>query len=370
MCRRGSAGRIAGLLLATTAMAASSGAWRSSDPGHLRWRVEVAGTGIPAANDRTAYFFTRHHEVIAVDILDGGTLWRSALPSSDALQSSALRLGGGVLVAGDGDLFGLDPSSGKLLWRFAPADGYGAGLYVGVLQDGAAFTGSPAGRLYGVELASGRLRWSTLVGTDTTVFEPAGNAHALFAAYTRFLTRESGVVSVALDTGRVRWQHPLSCGDTCGAFAGGLAVAGDLVLAASGDGALHALSATDGAVRWSTPARSPGTAPAPDYRALAVVGRRLVAGSLTGEVAAYSFDEPRELWRYPGRRGSTGFTLAVGDDTIYVPFLSGDLVALNADTGAERWAVGRDVGRFRSAPFVAPEVVLAAGASGLFAFSK
>ena len=54
----------------------------------------------------------------------------------------------------------LDAATGERRWRFEPEDGYGAGLYLGDAGHGMAFAGSPAGRLYALRSATGRVEWS------------------------------------------------------------------------------------------------------------------------------------------------------------------------------------------------------------------
>jgi hypothetical protein len=65
------------------------------------------------------------------------------------------------------------------------------------------------------------------------------------------------------------------------------------------------------------------------------------------------------------------FGLAADEDTVYVPYLSGDLVAMGAESGAERWrAGGRGMG-LSWPPLVAPARLLAAGSgAGFLAFPR
>ena len=125
------------------------------------WQVAGEGRGVPAVAGSNVYFLTKRHEIVAVDGATGTVCWRrnTGEPGDETLGSSVI-VGDGVVMAGDYAILGLDGSTGTRRWRFDPADGYGAGLYLGDAADGVAFAGSPAGRLYAVTIADGRRRWS------------------------------------------------------------------------------------------------------------------------------------------------------------------------------------------------------------------
>jgi outer membrane protein assembly factor BamB len=153
------------------------------------WRVPGRVRGTPALSDTTAYVLTRNHAVFAVDRSTGTLLWeaRTGEPG-EATQGWRVALTSGTVVAGDYNVVAFDRSSGALRWRFQPADGYGAGIYIGAIQNDVVFTGSPAGRLYAIDGNTGALRWSTLVWGDktATLFEPVTDGHDLAAGFTVF----------------------------------------------------------------------------------------------------------------------------------------------------------------------------------------
>jgi outer membrane protein assembly factor BamB len=131
---------------------------------------------------------------------------------------------------------------------------------------------------------------------------------------------------------------------------GGPIFAGNLVIASSGDGTIHAFDARTGSPAWTLPPDGtvppvlrgpfprPPSSSGPDYRPLARSDDLLFAGSLTGDVVAYDLSTRRERWRHlDGAEGSVAFALSSDRRSVYVPFASGRHVALAVDTGIPRW---------------------------------
>jgi outer membrane protein assembly factor BamB len=58
------------------------------------------------------------------------------------------------------------------------------------------------------------------------------------------------------------------------------------------------------------------------------------------------------------------FGLGVGDGTVWVPYVSGQVVGLDAGTGRERWRFGDQGEGFRWLPFVRGTDILLSGATG------
>jgi outer membrane protein assembly factor BamB len=75
------------------------------------------------------YVGIKHH-VLAFDRKSGAAVWTTALPAKYKSSSSfvhVVRDTAGLFATFAGELFALDPKSGKLLWQ-EPLKGYGTGL--------------------------------------------------------------------------------------------------------------------------------------------------------------------------------------------------------------------------------------------------
>jgi outer membrane protein assembly factor BamB len=106
-----------------------------------------------------------------------------------------------------------------------------------------------------------------------------------------------------------------------------------------------------------------------DFRPVVVSGDTVVAGSLTGEVLAYDLGTRRERWRRSPVDASVAFGLAADDTLVYVPYLSGQIVALSIRDGTERWRTGGSDDGFIWTPLVYDARLFTAGSgAGFVAF--
>ena len=102
---------------------------------------------------------------------------------------------------------------------------------------------------------------------------------------------------------------------------------------------------------------------------MALAGQWLIAGSLTGRVTAYDLATRQERWRRVPITASIVFGIATDEHTVYVPYLSGPLVALGVEDGVERWRTGPDTSEFSWKPLItAGRLLAASSAAGFFAF--
>jgi outer membrane protein assembly factor BamB len=156
-----------------------------------------------------------------------------------------------------------------------------------------------------------------------------------------------------------------------------VAITGDLVVAASHDGRIFALDKLTGAERWSAPQLSglpsgSGGNPLLDDRPLAASAGLILAGSLTGYVAAYDASTGAERWRSTAARGSASFPLSVDGEKVYVVHLGLQMAAFDLATGTVRWIAG-DInagGEYYPAPAIDAERVYVGGVHGLYALRK
>jgi outer membrane protein assembly factor BamB len=329
------------------------------------WHVPGEARGTPALFGRTAFFLSRRHELVAIQVESGGVIWRRNTrgPGQTTAGTSVVVTPTSV-IAGDGGLVAFT-HDGVERWRLDPGDGGSLGTYLGENARDIVLAGSSTGRLWAVNTESGEVRWSLDLSQRQLViaFAPVVSQGMVFAAFTAPNDlRTGGLVAVDLATGRARWRRRL-------AFAGGPLPAGAIVLAADQDGGIHAFDRHTGALRWRLPSASSTPWNGPDFRPLALSGQLLIAGSLTGGVTAYDLASRRERWRSAPMTASIVFGIAADAHAVYVPYLAGRLIALEADTGDERWRTSADPSGFSWKPLIAAGRLLAASSNaGFFAF--
>jgi len=347
------------------------------------------GWGRPAVDTARVYFLSKRHELIAVARNTGLEEWRASLGRGMLLTAgTTVLIAGATVVAGDGDVFGFDCTTGALKWRFRSVEDDVPGRFVGASPDGLVLTGSRSGRVYAVDAETGALRWtSPTLGDHVLVYPPAtageddvtDDQGTIAVTYADFSgtprTKTGGVVLLDAAHGSVRWRTEFpDPGHGIGAAGvGPPALAGPIVAAASSDGTVYGFDRSSGAIVWSLPpvgSHDPAGGGAPqveDVRALAVKGL-LVATSLTGTLIGVDLRNGRELWRSVSPLdGSIAFAAVTDGQVAYLPHISGWLVAVNLADGTERWRVGGSGVRFEHPPAVFEHRVYATSAEGLYA---
>jgi outer membrane protein assembly factor BamB len=343
------------------------------------WKLRGEGHGPPLAGHGRAYVLSAQHELIALEGSSGKILWRSPTEKgTGATKGSAVVSCGRQVIAGDNTLVAFDADSGERTWRFTPPVGYGAGYYLGSPHGDTVFAGSPAARVYAVTCTSGALAWSTSISDQpkTTVFEPVADDEVVVAGYTTFSEPSvGGVVALARDTGRVLWRFAFPHQDNpalATGATGGPVIAGPLVIASSANGIVHALDRMSGAERWIIPALDKVADAAPadpdkDFRALAVSGRLLIVGSLTGRLTAYDLESRKLQWTYrSASRGGIGFRIRVVGSHVYVPYVDGVIHSISVETGREEWTFGTWQDGFLWPPAVDDRFLYLSGAAAGF----
>ena len=115
----------------------------------------------------------------------------------------------------------------------------------------------------------------------------------------------------------------------------GITLADDTLFVGTKDGVLHAVGATDGAVKWTFPAGGECLGTPLLYRGL------VYFGGLDRRLYALDARRGRMVWNFPARGWIEGSACA-GDGRIYFGSRDRHLYAVDARLGVERWATELD----------------------------
>jgi outer membrane protein assembly factor BamB len=287
-----------------------------------------------------------------------------------------------VVAFGDIDIHAFDRQTGASRWHFHGSDGDAPGALYLATDGQTVFAGSPTGKVFAVDASNGALRWSALIAPEpkSWAFNPVFSNGTVYICVKRFTVPTTGGV-VALDaaTGDVRWRRefpptpPLSsaaCNQRVVVLAG-------LVVAASDDGHIYAMDGTTGDVRWSAgklaglPPGAGGDPPVDDRPLIAGAGV-IVAGSLSGYLAAYDAATGTEKWRSTAHRGSATYPLSADNEAVYATHSGLQLAAFDLATGALKWIAGdaADGGEFYPSPAPDADRLYVSGVSGYFALRR
>jgi outer membrane protein assembly factor BamB len=203
---------------------------------------------------------------------------------------------------------------------------------VGPLVDGDTVYTTEGDELRALAAADGRQRWRLPLGGH--VYD-ASIRDGILVVRVGPLDR-GRLLGVEVGSGRVRWRSPPQPGRLSWQHAstadGGIAAVGDR-------GALVALDRRDGTARWSQPSRGRGTP-----KVFTTAGDRVLRLD-RGALEAYEAATGRLLWRTAGVHRGQDFeaNLTVRDDAVVVWEGSSAATAVAAyrlDTGERRWRLG------------------------------
>lgn len=265
----------------------------------------------------------------------GRLAWRASLPDHAVGVAQA---DDWVVVALPDGLAALDAASGLLLWRL-PLEGRPTAP---VAHAGLVVVGTSAGRLVGVDPATGAPRWQVEAGGPVAA-PPAPAGELLVVG-----TKQREVLAVTAADGLLRWRAALG-----GRVTAPTAALPGVVYVAAWDGRLTALDPETGAARWS--ARLGGPVETALAAARGADGRDAVValredGTLVAVVAPAPApraapgtppSEPRVAWTH--RLGADDPAPAAADGRLFLG--GGDLTALDAASGRVLWRLSETLAR-------------------------
>ncbi len=184
--------------------------------GSIKWRAPLpapARGGLTVAGGRLLVP-TTENQLLALSIEDGRSLWTfrgqpvQALP----LGLASVAVDGDTVVAGmaSGELTALRLADGRPIWNESLAGNRAVGASIAdigaitampVVDRGRVFAVGIGGLATAVDLRSGRRVWEREIGGSQT---PWSSGDWLF-----LLTRESQLIALGRDDGRIRWISPL-----------------------------------------------------------------------------------------------------------------------------------------------------------------
>jgi outer membrane protein assembly factor BamB len=307
-----------------------------------------------AATDTTAYLSSAAN-VFAVDLTSGKELWRfpSKAESGVTFYADPVPTAGGQIVVGGYNkvLYALDASSGKQVWQSTLA----SDLYVAPVLESpeAIYAPTADGSVFALNPQDGSLLWKFSAQHGIWA-QPVSDGSTIYVT-----SLDHHAYALSATSGKLIWSKDLGA-----ALAGGATLSGNALLLGTFDDRLVALDKGSGQVLWSAPAGGWVWGPA------AVDGGSAFFGDLGGALHAVSVSDGRELWKIQPD-GAIHGTPAISEGVVYFGTEAGTVYAVSEKDGSTIWqqsATGNLYGR----TLLAGNLILVTSNGGqapLYAFS-
>jgi outer membrane protein assembly factor BamB len=265
-------------------------------------------------------------------------LWTAA-GSRNRPHAGPAVIGDAVYVISDNRLYALDPATGRLRWSADEISVYGPGgdrvaltaeTGVGYLIDWKrAATGPNLNRLAALDLSGGRVRWRRDVNTGAATGPPAVAAGVVCVPAATEDNTATGLFAFDARTGQSRWRY-----ETEGTAQPAVTAAGRVFYYCAGfDAAVHAVDAATGRRRWRRAlSGSAETAPV-------VAGGLLLAATRSHNLHAIDAagGEPRWEVRIGGDNRMDVPAPVPANGNVYFAGNDGIVYAFDAASGSGRW---------------------------------
>ena len=183
----------------------------------------------------------------------------------------------------------------------------------------------------------------------------------------------AGTVTALAGAGGRQWSVSLKPeGENSLATGGGIAAAGNVIVAATGYGELVALDAATGGRTWTYDLREPARG------APTASGGKAYVVTVTNVLHAVNIADGTEAWTYAGIPETAGVlsaaSPAVAGNIVVVPYSSGEVIAFDVATGEPKWsdsviravrtAAVSGLSDVSASPVISDGTVFATGVSG------
>lgn len=228
----------------------------------------------------------------------------------------------GRLYAADvmGKIYAIELSSGRELWRRDYNTGF---LASPAIHGDLVVIGDVEGNLYALDTKSGEERWQQSTGGEISGAVGFHQANMLVAS------QDGKLYCFAIADGTPRWTYQTEDQIRCSPT-----VAGDRTFLGGCDGKLHIVDLTTGkSIGDPLPLGGPtGSTPA-------VLGDRAFLPVMGGQVFAFDWRKPDQLWSYEDDEAPQEYrsSAAVCDELVVVSSENKQVDAISMETGERKW---------------------------------
>jgi outer membrane protein assembly factor BamB len=178
--------------------------------------------------------------------------------------------------------------------------------------------------------------WSSSIGRGSSKRLPLTAAPIIADNMVFTLNTRAEVTAFDQKSGKKLWEKDIiRQGEDEVVIGGGLAFSGGKLFATNGFNEVIAMDPSDGRILWRADTKSPIRA------APAAIPGRVFVTTLDNQTLAFNATNGQRLWSHRGLSGNAGIlgaaTPAITRDAVFTAYNSGEVYALQIDTGLELW---------------------------------
>ena len=284
----------------------------------------------PALQDGVLYLADKAGDVRAIRASSGDTIWHiagagGANGAPDDTTGPAYFHGRVFVAMQRGEVFALDPQTGKEQWRRRlPTQLESSPLVI----RSTVYLGSDKGVVYALDVRNGKIRWQYKASDAPVKTSPA------YAAGRIYFADYSGVVhAIDANTGKKVWQTDTDgkAGGSGGFYSSPALGAGKLFIGRD-DGGFFALDQGSGKILWSKQTGKPIIG-SPAVAKVPKTPLSVYIGNSAGTLYAFEAAGGHQRWRYEVGGPIPGTPTVIGKTVYTSSFRTQEAVGVEAKTG-------------------------------------
>lgn len=215
----------------------------NAESGTFEWFFETRAAlrCPPVVDEGIMYLGSDDNSIYAIDAETGDSLWPKPFAARDDF-ANGIAVGAGMIVGSsmDGNIYGINQSSGKLRWIFRMPS---APVKTSPIMADNVTIMALGNFLYGLTTRSGQTRWMVQLPSDVTTTPATDGSNV----YVTCQDKKLYCYSIIGRTPALKWTQPADIGGVCSSSP---TVAGELVFVTAARGIIAAFSTLDGSLKW------------------------------------------------------------------------------------------------------------------------
>jgi outer membrane protein assembly factor BamB len=283
----------------------------------------------PALYDGVLYLADKAGDVRAIRASSGDTIWHikgggSANGAPDDTTGPAYFHGRVFVAMQHGEVFALDPETGKEQWRRRlPTQLESSPLVI----RGTLYIGSDKGILYALDTRNGKIRWQYKAAAEAVKTSPSYAAGKIY-----FADYGGAVHAISAKNGKPAWKTETDGKLGSGGYYSSPTLAAGKLFIGRDDGAFFAIDQGSGKVLWSKQTGKPIIG-SPAVAKSNGVPLSVYIGNYAGTLYAFKASGGAQRWKYDVGGAIPGTPTVVGTTVYTSSFHTQEALGIDTDSG-------------------------------------